>query len=144
MGNTLQWCHNEHDGVSIHHPHHCLLIRLFRHRSKKISKLCVTGLCAKNSPVTGEFPAKCTGNAESVSIWWRHHDKLRLRTRDAKSQKPEPYHIEAGSKWPTFCRCCFQMHFLESKLLYFHWNLTEKSETRALSHWGWVKMANIL
>ena len=26
------------------------------------------------SPVTGEFPAQMASNAESVSIWWRHHD----------------------------------------------------------------------
>ena len=36
----------------------CSLNRLFRHRSKKTSKICVTGLCAGNSPVTGEFPHK--------------------------------------------------------------------------------------
>ena len=36
---TLQWSHNGHDGVSNHQPHHCLLNRLFRHRSKKTSKL---------------------------------------------------------------------------------------------------------
>ena len=46
---------------------------LFRHRSKKRSKLRVTGLCAGNSPVTGEFPAQMASNAENVSIWWRHH-----------------------------------------------------------------------
>ena len=46
---------------------------LFRCRSKKISKLCVTGLCAGNSPVTGEFPAQMASNAENASIWWRHH-----------------------------------------------------------------------
>ena len=40
---------------------------------KKTSKLCVTGLCAGNSPVTGEFPAQKASNAENVSIWWRHH-----------------------------------------------------------------------
>ena len=34
-----------------------LLNRLFRSRSKKISKLRVTGLCAGNSPGTGEFRA---------------------------------------------------------------------------------------
>ena len=34
----------------------------------------VTGLCAGNSPVTGEFPAQRASNAENVSIWWRHHD----------------------------------------------------------------------
>ena len=47
---TLQWRRNESDGVSNHQPHHCLLSRLFRRRSKKTSKLCVTGLCAGNSP----------------------------------------------------------------------------------------------
>ena len=45
-----------------------------RRRSKKTSKLCVTGLCAGNSPVIGEFPAQRTSNAENVSIWWRHHE----------------------------------------------------------------------
>ena len=45
-----------------------------RRRSKKTSKLRVTGLCARNSPVTGEFPAQRTSNTETVSIWWRHHD----------------------------------------------------------------------
>ena len=34
----------------------CLLIRLFRRRSKKTSKLRVTDLCAGNSPETDEFP----------------------------------------------------------------------------------------
>ena len=68
---TLPWRHNEYGGVSNHQPHDCLLNRLFRRRSKKTSKLCVTGLCAGNSPVTGEFPAQRAGNAENVSIWWR-------------------------------------------------------------------------
>ena len=52
---TLQWRHNGHDSVSNHQPHVCLLSRLFRRRSKKISKLRVTGLCAGNSPETGEL-----------------------------------------------------------------------------------------
>ena len=71
---TLEWRHNGHDSVSNHQPHHCLLNRLFRRRSKKTSKLHVTGLCAGNSPGTGEFPAQMASNAEKVSIWWRHHD----------------------------------------------------------------------
>ena len=66
---ALQWRHNGHDGVLNHQPHHCLLYRLFRCRSKKTSKLRVTGLC-------GEFPAQMANNAEKVSIWWRHHEKL--------------------------------------------------------------------
>ena len=51
----------------------CLLNHLFWWRSKKTSKLCVTGLCAGNSAVTSEFPAQRASNVENVSIWWRHH-----------------------------------------------------------------------
>ena len=47
--------YNGHNGVSNHQPHHCLLNRLFRCRSKKISQLRVTDLCAGNSPVTCEL-----------------------------------------------------------------------------------------
>ena len=71
--NPLRWRHNGHDSVSNHQPHDCLLNRLFRCRWKKTSKLRVTGLCAGNSPETGEFPAQMACNAENVSIWWRHH-----------------------------------------------------------------------
>ena len=48
------------------------LNRLFWRKSKKISKLRVTGLFAGISPVTGEFPAQMNSNAENVSIWWCH------------------------------------------------------------------------
>ena len=71
---TLQWRHNECNSVSNHQPHECLLNCLFRHRSKKTSKLCITGLCVGNSPLNGEFPAQKGSNAENVSIWWSHHD----------------------------------------------------------------------
>ena len=64
--------------VSNHQPHDCLLNRLFRRRSKKTSKLRVTGLCAGNSPGTGEFPAQMASDAENVSIWWRHHEMQKL------------------------------------------------------------------
>ena len=72
-GNSLQWRHNERNGVSNHQPHDCLLNRLFRRISKKPSKLRVTGLCVWNLPVTGEFPAQRASNAEKVSIWWCQH-----------------------------------------------------------------------
>ena len=68
-----QWRHNDNDSVSNHQPHGCLLNRLFGRWSKKTSKLRVTGLCAGNSPGTGEFPAQMASNAENISIWWRHH-----------------------------------------------------------------------
>ena len=70
---ALQWRHNVRYGVPDPQPHDCLLNCLFRRRSKKTSKFCVTGLCAGNSPVTDEFPAQGASNAENVSIWWRHH-----------------------------------------------------------------------
>ena len=69
----LHWRHHGHDRVSNHRPRDCLLNRVFRRRPKKISKLSVTGLCAGNSPETGEFPAQMASNAQNVSIWWRHH-----------------------------------------------------------------------
>ena len=69
----LRWRHNGRDGVLNHQPPDCLLNRLYRRRSKKTSKFHVTGLCAGNSPVTGEFPAPKASNAENVFIWWRHH-----------------------------------------------------------------------
>ena len=66
-----------------------------RSRSKKISKLRVTDLCAGNSPVTGEFPAQTASNAEvfpfddvimtcaslhihtsTTSLRWRHNDPI--------------------------------------------------------------------
>ena len=55
---SLHWRHNDHDGVSNHQPHGCLLNRLFRRRSKKTSKLRITGLCAGNSPRPVNSPHK--------------------------------------------------------------------------------------
>ena len=53
---SLQWRHNDHDGVSNHQPHCCLLNRLFRRRSKRTPKLRVTGLCVGNPPGPGNSP----------------------------------------------------------------------------------------
>ena len=52
------WRHNDHDSVSNHQPHGCLLNRLLGRRSKKTSKLRVTGLCAGNSPGPVNSPHK--------------------------------------------------------------------------------------
>ena len=71
--NALQWRHNDHGGVSNHQPHGCLLNRLFRRRSKKTSKLRVTGTWGWKFTGTGEFPAQRASYAENFSIWWRHH-----------------------------------------------------------------------
>ena len=61
---SLPWRHNDHDGVSNHQSHGCLLNRLFRRRSKKTSKLRVTGPLCGEFTGTGEFPAQRASNAE--------------------------------------------------------------------------------
>ena len=68
---TLQWRHNDHDGVSNHQSHGSLLNRLFRRRSKKTSKLRVTGLCVGNSPGLVNSPYK---GPVTRKIWWRLHE----------------------------------------------------------------------
>ena len=45
---SLQWRHNDRDGASNHRRLDCLLSRLFKCRSKKTSRLFVTGLCEGN------------------------------------------------------------------------------------------------
>ena len=55
---ALHWRHNDHDVVSNHQPHGYLLNRLFRRRSKKTSKLRVTGRCVGNSPGPVKSPHK--------------------------------------------------------------------------------------
>ena len=92
----LQWRHNGREIVSNRQPRDCLLNRLFRRRSKKTSKLRVTGLCAENSPGTGEFPAQMSSNAENVSIWRRHHADalLSLPNRASPRQNTYLHHLE--------------------------------------------------
>ena len=67
---TLQSRHNERDGASNHQPHDCLQNYLFRHRSKKTSKVCVTGLCS--IPCTkGQLHGKVFHLMTSSWIQWR-------------------------------------------------------------------------
>ena len=60
---ALEWRHNERVGVSTYRRLDWLLNLLFRLRSKKTSKLRVTGICEGNSPVIGEFPTQRASNA---------------------------------------------------------------------------------
>ena len=76
---SLQWRHNGRDGVQLHN---CLLNRLFRRRSKKTSKLHVTGLCAGNSPVTdGQWRGKCFHLMTSSWFLFNRHSAWLVRTR---------------------------------------------------------------
>ena len=70
---ALQWRYKKPNSVSNHRHLDCLLNPLFRHTSKKTSKLRVAGLCDGKPPVTSGFPSHRARNAENASIWWRHH-----------------------------------------------------------------------
>ena len=109
----LHWRHNGRDGVSNHQPHHCLLNRLFKRISKKTSKLRVTGLCAGNSPVAGEFPPQRASNAENVSIWWRHHVQM------VSNAENVPCHDVTITPYRAICFICL---FIISKVF----SITEK------------------
>ena len=150
LDGVSQWLHNEQDSVSNHQPHECLLNRLFGRISKKTSKICVTGLCAGNSPATGEFPAQRTSNTENVSIWWRHHglsgDGNRSRVQGlaalilcetadtlwnsiSSHQHPLPYILKPWDRdkmgpitLTTHSNVLYWMNILDFRLK-FHWSL---------------------
>ena len=112
----LEWRHNGLDSVSNHQPYDRLLQRLFRYRSKKTSKLCVTGLCV----VPGEFPAEMASNAENGSIWWRHHDRI-LNGVPGGCDKRERSVCRADSRfvpsqWETALLCNDVSHWLGANL----------------------------
>ena len=98
-GAALQWRHNGRDSVSNHQHHHCLLSHLFKRRSKKTSKLRVTGLCAGNSPVTGEFPAQRASNAENI-IFCQWLDMACTSTEWGHSRKQKPAKYCGWSRVP--------------------------------------------
>ena len=69
---TLQWCHNERDGVSNPQFRDCLLNRLFTRRSKKNIKAPRHWHLCGEYIGDREFPTQKASNAENLSIWWRH------------------------------------------------------------------------
>ena len=117
----LQCRHNGLNRISNHQPHHCLLSRLFGCRSKKTSKLRVTGLCAENSPGTGEFSAQRASNTENVSIWWCHHECNTLLWYFLSL----PWLISSWKIWLKFQMIYFQsnfeVYFMKSPSCDFHW-----------------------
>ena len=116
MHHSLQWHHNGHDTVSNHQSHHCFLYRLFRRRSKKTSKLRVTGLCAGNSPGTGEFPAQMASKAENVSIWWCHHGRLKENINHSLTPQKTPHISPVRLTYGMF----FMMVWRKLTLIYRH------------------------
>ena len=79
---TLLWRHNGRDSVSNHQPHDCLLNCLFRRRSKKTSKLRVTGLVTGDRWIphtNGQSRGKCfhlmTSSCNSFIITMAIHNQ---------------------------------------------------------------------
>ena len=82
---------------------------------KKTSKLRVTGLCAVNSPVTGEFPAQRASNAENLSICWCHHAFDHIM----------PCCLLALSPYLNQCWCLIAKWAVCNNLMWnFNWNTT--------------------
>ena len=74
---TLQWRHNGRDCASNHQPHDRLLNRLFRYRSKTLSKLRVTGLCVGvNSPHKWTVTRKMFSFDDVIMNCWTWYGKL--------------------------------------------------------------------
>ena len=93
---SLQWRHNECNGISNHQHLNGLLNCLIRRRSKNTSKLHVTGLCEGNSPVTSECPLQRASSMENVSISWCHHHYPFLQE---KTSHYEPCHLNCQTAW---------------------------------------------
>ena len=89
---TLQWRQNERDGVSNHQPHDCLLNHLFRRRSKKASKLRVTGdRWPVNSPHKGPVTRK------------RFDDVIMHLGQRNQGQQPDDYKTVVIVNSPPYC-----------------------------------------
>ena len=68
---AINWCYNEHDGVSNHQHLVYSTVCSGVDQSKPQSSMWPL--------VTGGFPSQRASNAENVSIWWRHigqHERL--------------------------------------------------------------------
>ena len=134
---SLQWCHNGHDCVSNHQTYDCLFNRLFRRRSKKTSKLRVTGLCEGNSPVTVEFPTQMASNAENVSIWWRHHVLQKYFKM--------PNFISFTVYWPLNMMTYYTFPFPQVLQPDSEWQEAHNMEITALSDWiGYISLTQFI
>ena len=100
-----------------------------RHRSKKISKLRVTGLCEGNLPVTGEFLTQRDCNSENVSIWWRRHVESGLVRRPGSN----PSTVPVSEQVVRAIRCNVILRQLSVKRMeLWQWNTTASSKHRRI------------
>ena len=112
---ALQWRHNGRDDVSNHQHHDCLLNRFFRRRSKKISKLRVTGLSPHKGPATRKMVP--------------FDDVIMVRCWDPG----RPY----GMNFTAFTILCV------TKLYFLFWKFKEHGPAKAMTGYS-VKLLNYL
>ena len=126
---SLQWRHNGHNSISNHQPHDCLLNRLFRRRSKKTSKLRITGLCAGNSPGAVNSPHKWPVTLKMfpfddvIMSFLMQCEKIYVIVNNIFSLANEWTHC-VETKWPPFCGHFFQMQLFVWNS-YFHQNFIQ-------------------
>ena len=122
---TLWWRHNDHDSVSNHQPHECLLNHLFRRRSKKTSKLRVTGLCVGNSPGPVNSPHKGPVTRKMFPfddvIMTTHRHWIHINV----------YRVSCGG--------VFNMLLVLSITFYFHYNIWGCVCSTGPFQYGWLK-----
>ena len=130
----IQWRHNGRDGVSNHQPCDCLLNRLFRRRSKKASKLRVTGLCAGNSPVTVKY--------NSVRVEWycllvniMYSKPLIYKTRTTTFLIHQDRDKMVAISQTTFSKTFSWMKIFEFRLV-FHWSLFLRAKLTISQHYS--------
>ena len=131
----LQWRHNGRDSVSNHQPHDCLLNRLFRRRSKKTSKLRVTGFC--------EFPAQMASNAEKISIWWHHHvmplNEFHRSWYDIYYLIVLDFLYSGGKTYSSFLNICKMLYEKKIHIIIFFLNKSYQSEPFLAKMDSWLK-----
>ena len=104
----MQWRHNGCLVVSNHQHIDCLVSRLSRRISKKITKLRFTSLCEGNqSNCDRSIPPQRASNAEIVPIWWCHHEAWNVKSQvDLRVhtcfQKQPPYLTECDNSYYFF------------------------------------------
>ena len=109
---TIKVRNNERDGVSNHRRLDGLLDCLFRHRSNKIAKLRVTGLCEGNSAVNSPHKEPVTRKMfpfdDVIMLWTLQHGYTSTGKRLTKmsqydSTRPGSHYLcLSGTLWHVF------------------------------------------
>ena len=131
----LQWRHDGHDGFSNHQPHDCLLNLLSRRKSKKTSKLRVTGIYAGNSPWIPRTKCQWRGKC---SIGWRQHGDGCKHCMQSCYDWPCLTHLPRD-KMAAISQTIFSDAFSWMKnclfWLKFHWSLFLRIYLTTTQHW---------